>query len=314
MTIFGKRLLFTIMTGAMILSTNGCAITGVQRFFSGDSSATPAAESRANLPGTVASTKPASKLTIISSNTLHSEKLVHSSGDSAGNPRPNYSIRVPILMYHDITYLKGNSLGMSPASFSAQMKYLYDNGFHTISFDQLYAAFYEGAALPSKPILLTFDDGYESVYKSAYPVMKQYGQIGTVFMITGVVGKRTGYPELTWNELTEMEASGVMDIESHTVHHVDLGVVPNTTGQFELQQSARTLSRHLGHPIRYFCYPSSRYTPATIADLKRDGYLLAVTEHPGVASLANGPYELKRLRVSEGISLQGFSLLVHQDK
>jgi peptidoglycan/xylan/chitin deacetylase (PgdA/CDA1 family) len=224
----------------------------------------------------------------------------------------NRSIRVPILMYHDITYLPHNSLGMSPHQFDAEMKYLYNHDFHTINLGQLYAALYHGYSLPSRPIVLTFDDGYESVYSNAYPILKQYGFQGTVFMISGFVGHRGRHPFLTWRELLEMERSRVIDVESHTVHHIDLATANNAQIQYELQVSAATLEHHLHHPIRYFCYPSGQFRPETLTDLRRDGYLLATTEHPGYASSSDGPYELRRLRVYEDMPLSTFAAMLQE--
>ncbi|MCL6633843.1 MAG: polysaccharide deacetylase family protein [Alicyclobacillus herbarius] len=219
----------------------------------------------------------------------------------------NSSLRVPILMYHDIVYLPHNSLGMSPQQFAREMQYLHDHGFHTINLGQLYAAMYHGYRLPSRPIVLTFDDGYESVYTNAYPVLKRYGFQGTVFMISGFVGHHGRHPFLTWGELSTMQRSGVIDVESHTVHHIDLATASDAQIQYELQASAATLEQHLHHPIRYFCYPSGQFRAQTLVDLRRDGYLLAATEHPGYARSSDGPYELRRLRVYEDMPLSTFA-------
>ncbi|MCL6443098.1 MAG: polysaccharide deacetylase family protein [Alicyclobacillus sp.] len=219
---------------------------------------------------------------------------------------PNLEIRVPILMYHDMNDLPGNNLGMAPDQFQQEIRFLYDHGFHTINFGQLYAALYYGYQLPNRPILLTFDDGYQSVYTVAYPTLRHYHFQGTVFMISGWVGLHGKYPMLTWAELRMMEQSGVMDVESHTVHHLDLSRLSNAEVQAELIDSAVTLSAHLRHPVRYFCFPSGRYTAQTLMDLRKDGYWLAVTERPGYASLADGPYTLRRIRIWEGMPMSDF--------
>lgn len=76
-------------------------------------------------------------------------------------------VRVPILLYHELNYLPRNSLGMAPGQFESEVEFLHQNDFHTITMEQLYAALYQRRPLPHRPILLTFDDGYKSVYKGS---------------------------------------------------------------------------------------------------------------------------------------------------
>ncbi|MBX6352147.1 MAG: polysaccharide deacetylase family protein [Thermoflavifilum sp.] len=219
----------------------------------------------------------------------------------------NRHVEVPVLMYHAVSYLPGNSLGMAPGQFAAEMQWLHDHGFHPINLGQLYAAFYRGYTLPPRPVVLTFDDGYESVYTSAFPVLERYHFPATIFMISGAVGHHGRLQMLSWSELAQMEASALIDVESHTVHHLDLASAPPSTVQTELVDSAQTLSAHLHHPVLYFCYPSGRFNATVEADLKADGYLLAFTELPGYAQATQGPYALHRIRVWEGESLAGFA-------
>jgi peptidoglycan/xylan/chitin deacetylase (PgdA/CDA1 family) len=215
-------------------------------------------------------------------------------------------VRVPILMYHELNYLHRNSLGMAPGQFESEMEFLHQNDFHTITMEQLYAALYQQRPLPDRPILLTFDDGYKSVYTKAYPILSRYGYKGTVFMVTDAIGSRGQHPMLTWTELLEMNRRGIMDVQSHTVHHVDLRNASNVVTKQELMQSAQTLSKRLGHPVRFFCYPSGKFRVATFDFLRNSGYVLAVTEHSGYASAKDGPYTLHRIRIYEGMPLSTF--------
>lgn len=225
----------------------------------------------------------------------------------------NLQLSVPVLMYHDITYLPKNSLGMSATQFDREMTWLYQHEFHPINLGQLYGAFYHGYKLPSHPLVITFDDGYKSVYTNAFPELKKYHFQATVFMITGAVGRSTGFPELSWNDLQTMESSGLIDVESHTVHHIALSLASPAAQQAELVGSAKTLQAQLHHPILYFCYPSSNYNQQTIRNLKTDGYLLAFTELPGYANVSQGPYQLHRVRMWEGMPLQDFAAALAGD-
>ncbi len=225
----------------------------------------------------------------------------------------NSHLFVPVLMYHDITYLPKNSLGMSATQFDGEMTWLSKHGFHPINLGQLYGAFYHGYKLPYHPIVITFDDGYKSVYTNAFPELKKYHFQATVFIVTGAVGRTTGFPELSWNDLQTMESSGLIDVESHTVHHIALSLASPAVQQAELVDSAKTLQAQLHHPTLYFCYPSSNYDQQTMRDLKTDGYLLAFTEHPGYANINQGPYQLHRVRMWEGMPLQDFAAALAGD-
>ncbi|WP_054970052.1 polysaccharide deacetylase family protein [Alicyclobacillus ferrooxydans] len=224
--------------------------------------------------------------------------------------KPNLGLSVPVLMYHDVTYLPHNSLGMSQTQFSSEMAWLHQHGFHPIHLGQLYAAMYRKGALPSRPIVITFDDGYESVYSNAYPVLQKYNFPATVFLITGAVGHTGKFAMLTWQQLSAMETSGVIDVESHTIHHIDMSLATQAAQQRELINSAKVLTAHLHHPVLYFCYPSSKYTATTIRNLQTDGYLLAFTEHPGYANANQGAYQLHRLRVWEDMPISDFAKML----
>ena len=106
-----------------------------------------------------------------------------------------YQLKVPILMYHYIGYNPDPAdkaryiLATNPDNFKQQMKYLSDQSYQTISLDTLYAALKKQTTLPSKPIILTFDDGYEDFYTNAYPLLKKYNLKSTLYVIVNAVDK-----------------------------------------------------------------------------------------------------------------------------
>ena len=111
---------------------------------------------------------------------------------------------VPVLMYHKIGDDKDNDAVIREDLFRQQMKFLKDNGYHPLTMDQLYDYVVNGAAVPEKPVVLTFDDGYADTYSIVYPLMKEYGFAATVFVNPGDVGTR-----LTWEQLKEMKDNGI---------------------------------------------------------------------------------------------------------
>ncbi|HEY3426639.1 MAG TPA: polysaccharide deacetylase family protein, partial [Negativicutes bacterium] len=91
---------------------------------------------------------------------------------------------IPVLNYHQVEDNVNNPLTLSNQEFEEQMAYLHRHGYNSITPDQLIMHLRTGAALPDKPVLITFDDGYRDNYMNAYPIMKKYGFTGTVFLIT----------------------------------------------------------------------------------------------------------------------------------
>jgi len=221
-------------------------------------------------------------------------------------PRPE--VRVPILMYHHIAVPGPNAdairrdLSVSPAAFEAQMAYLASQGYRTVSLLDLFEHLQGGQALPPRPIILTFDDGYDDNYTNAYPILRRYGLQGTFFIITGLVG-RPGY--LTWEQAREMRRGG-MSLESHTCTHPDLAKSAPWYVDKEIKEAKAALERELGGPVLFFSYPSGKYNAAAIAALQANGYLGAVTTQHGTMHQASALYELRRVRIRGSDTLESF--------
>ncbi len=234
------------------------------------------------------------------------------------------TVQVPILMYHYISIVPANdpdpalraSLSVSPQLFSQQLDYLKARHYHSITLNELMDALYYGGPLPSKPIILTFDDGYEDAYQNAYPLLKAHGYSGMFYIITGKVGWQG---QMTWPQMRTMLANG-MQMGSHTVHHVDMGSVylfSPQQAQQEAQVSQLTLEKNLGILIQHFCYPnggpfkkgSLLLREEVVALLASDGYVSATTD-PGMTGTmqsSQAPLALLRIRVDGRASLQWFA-------
>jgi peptidoglycan/xylan/chitin deacetylase (PgdA/CDA1 family) len=223
------------------------------------------------------------------------------------------AVRVPILMYHYIRVnpvardRAGADLSVAPRDFVQEMQLLASTGFHTVSLDDLTAALVSGRALPPKPVVLTFDDGYEDFYTAAYSVLRADGFRATSFVITGLVGA-PGY--LTWSQMREMEASGLVQFESHTVHHMEMTRLSIPQAQRELLESKWTLEMQLGVPVRYFCYPSGRYNARIELLVLHDGYTAAVSTRYGEVHTSRDLGALTRIRIHGGESIASFAAAV----
>ncbi|HWY78919.1 MAG TPA: polysaccharide deacetylase family protein [Candidatus Sulfotelmatobacter sp.] len=165
---------------------------------------------------------------------------------------------IPILTYHyirDYNYPKdtlGISLSVSPTTFDQQMNYLSSHGYTPITLDTLYGIFKGKAARPAKPIVLTFDDGYIDFYANAYPILKKYNFHAVSFVVTGFVGQ-SAY--LSWNNIHEMQSSGLISFEAHTITHAYLPNLSYANMLKELQQSKATLQAQNGTVINFIAYP-----------------------------------------------------------
>jgi peptidoglycan/xylan/chitin deacetylase (PgdA/CDA1 family) len=224
----------------------------------------------------------------------------------------NRIVQVPILMYHHVTsFVSDDPLSdyirtwvVSPDSFSQQMDYLSAHHYHTITFNQLFDALYYGGPLPSRPIILTFDDGDADHYQYVYPILLAHHFSGMFYIISGQVG---WYGRMTWPQLREMLLHG-MQMGSHTVHHVDLSrllYVSEDAVQQELQQSQQTLAENLHVNIQQFCYPYGDpfnwgnwfQQQKIMSMLANDGYVGATTAFGMTGSLQSSANPLALLRI-----------------
>jgi len=191
--------------------------------------------------------------------------------------------RVPVIMYHDITPVKKLSYDVLPEEFAAHLKAIHDAGLTPITMDQLFNHLRTGASLPEMPILLTFDDNYLGQYQYAYPLLKQYGYPALFAVHTGFVGKKNNREKSTWDQLREMQQSGLITIASHTINHLDLAKLDPAKVEQELRVSKQVLEKEMGVLVRYFVYPFGTYNEMVKQKVTEAGYEAALT-------MSNDPY------------------------
>ncbi len=215
---------------------------------------------------------------------------------------------IPVLNYHQINDRDVNALTVRTDQFEAQMQYLAEHGYHTITPAELTDAWDNGTPLPDKPVIITFDDGYVDNYKNAYPILQKYNLKATIFLVSDFLGTYPNY--LTWDEAAEMQASGLIDFESHTLSHEELDKLSDEEMQHQLVDSKHALEWHLQKNIKYLAYPCGDYTQK-VQDATRDaGYRAAFTVHLGYAEKDKPQYKLDRVPIFGGTShtLQRFKL------
>ena len=203
---------------------------------------------------------------------------------------------VPVLNYHKVDNLQ-HALSISPQEFEEQMKYLHDNDYHGITPDQLMAYLKYGKELPSKPIMITFDDGYLDNYTNAYPIMKKYGYTGTIFIVTNLVGEDSRF--VTWDQVREMQQAGFV-FGSHTANHISLTSLTKEEVSNELTQSRNTIAQQLGKPPKYFAYPTGTYSSEIADQVRKAGYKAAFTIEYGEVGADSDVYALERIPIFKG--------------
>jgi peptidoglycan/xylan/chitin deacetylase (PgdA/CDA1 family) len=232
-------------------------------------------------------------------NSKSSAKLVRNA-----TPQPNWKLDtgpVPILVYHALGEAPPTEeypgLYVSEPEFEEEMAWLHSEGYEAVTLDQVEDSWYEGGTLPSKPIVITFDNGYPTQVTFAPEVLAKYGWPGVLFEITE--------EHLRPFEITPVIEMG-WEVDSHSATHPDLTELSGKELEYQVAASRRYLKRKFGIPSNNFCYPSSEYNSATIASVKEAGYVGAVTENAGYATREE-PYELDRYEIEGGDGVSGLS-------
>lgn len=241
----------------------------------------------------------------------HAEKLCQKL------PRPDdaaYTAKLPVLTYHDLLEEDDGTEAMTAAVFEQQMAALCEAGYTAVGVQELTDYVYHGTALPEKPILITFDDGYLSNYELAYPILRQYGMKAIIFPIGCSVGKDTYKdtgnpicPHFSYAQAKQMIASGVIELGSHTfdLHQSQqydtppirktAGMLPGETQQeyaavfaADLQKSMQTLLDETGQPVTALAYPEGVYTVLSQVICRESGVSATFTTEPRQNTLIKG--------------------------
>jgi peptidoglycan/xylan/chitin deacetylase (PgdA/CDA1 family) len=213
---------------------------------------------------------------------------------------------VPILCYHNIRDFTANASGMiktytvKPAAFAAQMKALSDDGYHTILPNQLREYLLHNAALPEKPVMITFDDTRGEQFSIGAAEMNKYGFKGVFFVMTVSIN-RPNY--LTTDQIKNLSDSGHV-IAAHTWDHHMVTKYTGDDWNIQLVKPKKKLENITGKPVSYFAYPFGLWNKETIPKIKESGYEMAFilsTKRDSVDPL----YTIRRIIVSGTWSADG---------
>lgn len=199
---------------------------------------------------------------------------------------------VPILAYHMVNS-QPETYSIDPEEFERHMRYLAEHGYTAISLQEFFQAMDYNEALPEKPVIITFDDGYLDNYQTALPIMEKYGMKGTVFVIAGDVGK-PGY--LSWDRIKEMRQRKT-EIGSHTTTHAKLKDLSYDDQFKETAEAKKLLEGQLQRPVEFMAYPYGGYNDSVVKAIQAAGYLGACTGKAGLNNRSTDHYALRRINI-----------------
>lgn len=212
--------------------------------------------------------------------------------------------QVPVLMYHavsDQTWgLEG--LFLSPSDMEAQLKYLTENGYDPIFFSDL-----PHLNQYKKPVILTFDDGYNNNYTDLYPLLQKYNVKATIFVIPSSVG---GQYSMTAAQIKEMADSGLVSIQSHTQDHKELASLSADQQKQQFAQSQLAIARMTGRIPSVLSYPSGSYDSNTLS-LAPEYFDMAVKSRGGLWTVQNNFFEIDRYPVYRDTGMSSFQTFIH---
>lgn len=210
-------------------------------------------------------------------------------------------VNVPVLMYHAVSdNMWGiNELFVSPSEMEKQLAYLVENGYDPIWFQDLsHVEDYD------KPVILTFDDGYDDNYTELFPLLQKYEVKATVFVIGNAMG--TSH-KMTEEQVKELSDSGLVSIQSHGYTHHDLNVMGEEELEHELGDTWRILTRVTGKIPSVLCYPTGRYSSLTI-EVGQRYYNFGLKMNGGLYNTSvDDPFEISRYYVSRYTDIYSFA-------
>ncbi len=218
-------------------------------------------------------------------------------GASASGTEP-----VPILMYHVINSPPPGApfpgLYVPPGELAEQLRALAQAGFHAVTMDQLWAHWRAGAPLPAgRPIVLSFDNGYQSQYTQALPELRRLGWVGVEnLQLTGLPPSQGG---LSHAQVRGLVAAG-WELDTQGFSHADLIALGPAELHYQVAVARTEIQRLYRVQANWFCYPSGHYNATVIAAVRAAGFRGSTTVVPGWARPGEDPYRLPRLRVLGG--------------
>ena len=170
-----------------------------------------------------------------------------------------------IIYYHEVVD-KGQGFSyqkVEKEKFDEQMRYLAENGYKSLFFSEI------DNGIPEKAIIISFDDGFRSVYENAEPIMEKYGLKGNIYLATGRIDSDPEF--MSWDMAEQLFNDGRFEMQAHTHNHVDIRTLSREGMKEEINCSNELFEEHLGYTPKVFCMPYGAYNHSSIALLRECG-------------------------------------------
>jgi len=236
-------------------------------------------------------------------------------------PRPaGLSVRVPILMSPSVTdrpAAETRGLAVRPGDLADQFGHLRDGGYTPVTFADLATALHDGGpALPPRPVVITFDDGYADFHTEALPILDRFGFAATVFVTTGWLDDAgpdaAGRPldrMLTWSQVKEAAAHGV-ELAGHSHSHPQLDQIDDAALREELTRNKALLEDRIGRPVTTMAYPYGYSTTRVRRAVAAAGYEAACAVDNALVGGRHDRFAMPRLTVGRGTTMGTFQAAV----
>ena len=208
---------------------------------------------------------------------------------------------LPILTFHALDE-QSSIISFSPELFRRGMAKLYKKGYRTLSLLEVTDCLHQRKPFAERSFVITFDDGYQTVYEKAFPVLQDYGMTATIFLTVGEMGgvkhgdrlpSLEGRSMLNWREIKEMKQGGI-EFGAHTLTHPDLTCLPLDRIKTEICDSKTIIENALNTPVSYFAAPYSRYDDRSL-EIIRQHFACACSDRLGLTHLGSDLYALERV-------------------
>ncbi len=231
------------------------------------------------------------------------------------------SEEVPMLMYHSIATSasqKFSRFAVEPGEFASQMDYLAAEGYTSVTAGDFAGSRSSDRPLPTRPVVLTFDDAYEDFYSTALPILREHNFAATLFVATGYVGSTARWNRsvgegdraiLSWQALRDITAEGI-EVAAHSHTHPQLDRLRHAALHDEVNRSKGLLEDSLALQVRGFAYPFGYWSGAVRTAVVSAMFRYACAVDDLVATPGDDVFALPRLTVSAGIGLTDLARLL----
>lgn len=227
------------------------------------------------------------------------------------------NVSVPVLAYHRFGATVPDSMTVTTSSFAAQLKWLKDNGYTIIPLKTLMNYLSgQGAAPPAKSVVITADDGHKSVYTDMFPLIKKYNIPVTLFIYPSAISNASY--ALTWQQLQEMQKTGLFDVQSHTYWHPNFKREKKKQSPEEYQKfvdnqmlkSKATLEKKIGGTVDILAWPFGIYDEELEKDAQKAGYIEAYSIDNKSARKGDNAMAVPRYLMINAYGVKGLESIV----